>query len=94
MDLGGVRIHVGAGADAAARVIGAAAFTLGSDITFAARRYAPDTTQGRELLGHEVAHVAQVAAGAENGVRCYEAPEHQALGGLHGRHGRPRWGST
>jgi hypothetical protein len=54
-----VRIHV----DAQASRIGALAFTRGSDIHFAPGRYAPDTHQGRELLGHELSHVVQQRAG-------------------------------
>ena len=54
-----VRIHTGPGPAAAAGTIGAAAYTVGSDIVFGAGRYAPDTAPGRRLLAHELAHTIQ-----------------------------------
>src|SRR5262249_23850958 len=54
-----VRVHVGPQAER----IGAIAFTVGSDIYFAPGRYQPATVQGRQLLGHELAHVVQQRAG-------------------------------
>jgi hypothetical protein len=48
-----VRVHVGPQAER----IGAIAFTVGSDVYFAPGRYQPDTVQGQQLLGHELAHV-------------------------------------
>jgi ribosomal protein S18 acetylase RimI-like enzyme len=58
-DFSNVRVHVGPQAER----IGAIAFTLGSDIYFAPGRYQPDTVQGQQLLGHELAHVVQQRAG-------------------------------
>ena len=58
-DFAAVRIHVGRQAAA----IGALAFTAGSDIFFAQGRYLPQTTEGRRLLGHELAHVVQQRQG-------------------------------
>ena len=58
-DFSNVRVHVGPQAER----IGAIAFTLGSDIYFAPGRYQPDTVHGRQLLGHELAHVVQQRAG-------------------------------
>jgi hypothetical protein len=58
-DFSRVRIHADAGAAAAARAAGAAAYTLGPDITFAAGRYDPGSPAGRALLAHELAHVVQ-----------------------------------
>ncbi len=58
-DFSSVRIHVGGGADLAARVLGARAFTLGSDIGFAAGEYRPGDSEGRRLLAHELAHTLQ-----------------------------------
>ncbi len=56
---GRVRIHTGAEAAASARSLDAQAYTLGNDIVFGAGRYAPASSQGRGLLAHELAHVAQ-----------------------------------
>jgi hypothetical protein len=58
-DFSGVRVHVGPQAER----IGAIAFTTGSDIYFAPGRYQPDTIQGQQLLGHELAHVVQQRQG-------------------------------
>jgi 5-methylcytosine-specific restriction endonuclease McrA len=58
-DFSNVRVHVGPQAER----IGAIAFTVGSDIYFAPGRYQPDTLQGQQLLGHELAHVVQQCAG-------------------------------
>lgn len=58
-DFSAVRVHVG---PQAAR-IGAVAFTTGDDLYFAPGRYQPDTVQGQQLLGHELAHVLQQRQG-------------------------------
>jgi hypothetical protein len=58
-DFSGVRVHVGT---QAAR-IGALAFTTGNDIYFSPGRYQPETRQGQQLLGHELAHVIQQRQG-------------------------------
>ena len=54
-----VRIHVGHEAPS----IGALAFTHGSDLYFAPGQYNPQSTQGQQLLGHELTHVVQQRAG-------------------------------
>jgi hypothetical protein len=61
-DLGGVRIHTGAGAGEQAAALGARAFTAGGDITFADGQYDPQTPRGRTLLVHELTHVIQQGA--------------------------------
>lgn len=58
-DFSGVRVHVG---PQAAR-IGAIAFTTGNDLYFAPGRYQPDSVQGQQLIGHELAHVVQQRQG-------------------------------
>jgi hypothetical protein len=58
-DLSDVRVHV---MSAAARA-GVVAFTSGSDIYFAPRRYDPRSPEGLHLLGHELTHVAQQRRG-------------------------------
>jgi hypothetical protein len=64
IDLGQVRIHTDVDAAAAARRLHAEAFTYGTDIGFAAKRYTPDSSAGQRLLAHELAHVAQRYQGA------------------------------
>jgi hypothetical protein len=58
-DLGGVRVHTGAAADAAADAVQARAFTVGDDVVFGRGEFAPHGTPGRALLAHELAHVVQ-----------------------------------
>lgn len=54
-----VRVHTGPRADAAARAVGALAYTSGRDIVFRAGQYAPASPDGRRLLAHELTHVLQ-----------------------------------
>jgi hypothetical protein len=58
-ELGAVRIHTGSHANAAARAVNAAAYTVGRDIVFSDGAYAPHTGSGRRLLAHELTHVLQ-----------------------------------
>jgi hypothetical protein len=58
-----VRIHDGPAADRAARSVGARAFTLGESVVFARGEYRPQAPEGRALLAHELAHVAQAQGG-------------------------------
>nr|WP_295430327.1 DUF4157 domain-containing protein [uncultured Thiodictyon sp.] len=63
-DLGDVRIHTDGAADRSALAVGAQAYAVGRHIAFAPGRYAPDTQDGRYLLGHELAHTIQQGASA------------------------------
>jgi hypothetical protein len=58
-DFSAVRIYQ----DGEAEAVGALAFTRGTDIHFAPGRYDPYGAAGRQLLGHELTHVAQQAQG-------------------------------
>lgn len=58
-DLSAVRVHRDAIAAQAADALDARAFTSGNRIAFAAGAYAPGTPDGKALLAHELAHVAQ-----------------------------------
>ena len=58
-DLGAARVHAGPRADAAARAIGASAFTRGTEIFLGERVEAGDLG----VLAHEATHVAQAARG-------------------------------
>jgi hypothetical protein len=57
--LGHARIHSGPSVDAAARALGAEAFTVGSHMYFADGALAPGTADGDRRLGHELIHVLQ-----------------------------------
>ena len=58
-DFSQVRVHVGREAAETARALHAKAFTHGRNIVFGAGEYRPETTQGRKLIAHELAHVVQ-----------------------------------
>lgn len=59
MDFGRVRIVADARAEKAAASVNARAFAMGDTIVFDRGAYAPQTSAGRALLAHELAHVAQ-----------------------------------
>lgn len=54
-----VRVHTDATADALNDAVAARAFTTGSDIYFAQGEYRPGTSDGNQLLAHELSHVIQ-----------------------------------
>jgi hypothetical protein len=83
-DFSRVRVHADEHASASARAIGAPAYTVGPHIAFDAGRYTPQTSAGRGLLAHELAHVVQQrnagALGNDEGLTLWSsAPaEHEA----------------
>src|SRR5438105_6428520 len=58
-DFGSVRVHTDDQAARSAAAVDAQAFTLGSEIYFGAGEFQSDTSDGQELLGHELTHVVQ-----------------------------------
>lgn len=58
-DFSSVRIHQGEQAPQ----VGALAYTQGEHVYFAPGQFAPGTTAGKELLGHELTHVIQQRGG-------------------------------
>lgn len=60
-DLSKVRVHGDVKAAAAARSVGALAFTVGDHIVFGAGAFRPERSSGRRLLAHELAHTLQQA---------------------------------
>ncbi len=92
VDVSAARVHADAAAHRAAAALGARAFTIGSDVFFAAGAYDPHTSDGVELIAHELAHVAQNLRGGapasaghgrrdgrgRNVSRPDDAQEHQA----------------
>jgi hypothetical protein len=61
-DFSHVRVHNDGKAAALSSSLNARAFTIGSDVAFAAGEYRPGTMIGDALLAHELAHVAQQGA--------------------------------
>lgn len=58
-DFSRVRVHTDGKANESAQVVNALAYTVGQDIVFGAKQYAPETTVGRQLMAHELTHVVQ-----------------------------------
>ncbi len=59
-DLSGVSVHPNSGK---ATEVGALAYTQGADVHVAPGHYNPGTSSGKQLLGHELTHVAQQMEG-------------------------------
>jgi Domain of unknown function (DUF4157) len=77
-DFSDVKIHNdGAGSDAAVAA-GARAVTSGRDVAFARGFFAPETSKGRLLLAHELAHVVQQGRGAGSSRDAAETDAKQA----------------
>ena len=62
-DFSNVRLHRDAAGAEAAEAAGAKAFTIGQHIAMGPGRFALGTAAGRQLLGHELAHVMQQRRG-------------------------------
>ncbi|HEV3037642.1 MAG TPA: DUF4157 domain-containing protein [Candidatus Angelobacter sp.] len=58
-DFGHVRVHADDKAGESAEAIQALAYTMRNNIVFAPRRFAPESSIGKRLLAHELAHVIQ-----------------------------------
>ncbi len=58
-DFSRVRVHTDERAVDSARAVEALAYTVGSDVVFGAGQYAPETSGGKKLIAHELAHVVQ-----------------------------------
>ncbi len=65
-DFGNVRVHSDPSAAESARAVNAQAYTVGRHIVFNRGNYTPATDKGRQLLGHELAHVVQQSGAIGN----------------------------
>jgi hypothetical protein len=61
-DFSHVRIHTGEGAATLSRQLGAQAFTVGGHVYFGQDRFRPESSEGRELIAHELTHTIQQGA--------------------------------
>ena len=76
-----VRVHDDVRAAESARAVNAQAYAVGHDIVFDSGRYEPESLEGRQLIAHELAHVAQQRDAPEfmsGGVVIAESPAHEA----------------
>ncbi len=58
-DFSNVRVHTGSRTTSLAKGLRAQAFTRGSDVYFGSGKYAPNTSSGKRLVAHELAHTVQ-----------------------------------
>jgi hypothetical protein len=76
-DFSDVRVHHDAAAAREAENLNALAFTENRDIVFAAGQYQPETSGGRRVLAHELAHVTQQSSRQVAGVQRLPNPNPQ-----------------
>jgi hypothetical protein len=69
-DFSKIRIHSDMAAAASARALDARAYTFGRDIVFGAGELAPETSEGRRLLAHELVHAVQQRAAPLSGANA------------------------
>lgn len=66
-DFSDVRLHTDPQASRSAEAVNAHAYTVGSDVVFRSDRWNPDSSDGRQTLAHELAHVVQQRSGPVDG---------------------------
>ena len=71
---GDIRVHADGYAAALARAVSARAFTVGSDLFFAAGAYRPGSRDGDKLIAHEVTHAVQQRGAVRSGPLSVSAP--------------------
>ena len=73
-DFSKVRVHTDPEAAASARSVRAHAYTVGNDVVFAHKQYAPHSPAGQRLIAHELAHVVEQTAGGQAAIRLQRYP--------------------
>ena len=73
-DFSNVKIHTGHDAARSAASLNARAYTFGRDVVFGAGQYSPETSAGRRLIAHELAHVVQQRSGGAAAQRVMRSP--------------------
>jgi hypothetical protein len=66
-DFGDVRIHNDSRASDSALAVNAQAYTVGNDIVFQSDRYQPHSSEGQQMIAHELTHVVQQRSGPVSG---------------------------
>ena len=80
-----VRIHDDASAHDRARSINARAFSRGNSIWFGDGEYTPHSREGRRLIAHELAHVAQMREGMAGAETIYRQVSQEQANTIHGK---------
>ncbi len=76
-DFSGVKIHTDSEAVRLSQGLNAKAFTTGNDIYFNEGQYQPESSDGKRLLAHELAHVRQQGSGVIR--RCIDPKKNDPL---------------
>ena len=79
-DFSRVRVHTDGQAADMSRQIQAKAFTHGSDIYFSQGQYAPESTEGKRLLAHELTHTVQQGSVSSGLLQRRRVPDASDLG--------------
>jgi hypothetical protein len=69
-----VRVHTDDHANALASSVSARAFTTGTDVYFAKGEYSPGSSDGQQLLAHELTHVVQQRGAPSSGPLTVSQP--------------------
>jgi hypothetical protein len=70
-DFNKVRVHTDAKAAESTSAVNALAYTVGHDIVFGSRQYAPSTPEGKKLLAHELTHVVEQYDAVQGGYNTH-----------------------
>lgn len=82
-DFSQVRVHTDPDAVQLSRELNARAFTTGNDIYFNTGQYAPHSSEGTQLLAHELTHVVQQGAAGKSVQRsCNDGACDSCAGGI------------
>jgi len=76
-DFSKVRVHSDEKAAESARRLNALAYTVGRDVVFGTRQYAPETGKGQRLLAHELMHVVHQRDGAPRALSRVASAVHE-----------------
>ncbi len=87
-DFSSVRVYANDAAAESAASIDAQAYTVGHDVVFGAGHWSPDTTAGRRLLAHELAHVTQQSKSSTGAPSTSSEPEADVTAATVARGGR------
>jgi hypothetical protein len=66
-DFSRVRVHADGESARSAEAVGARAYTVNKDVVFGSGEWRPQTSAGKRLLAHELAHVVQQSDGPNSG---------------------------
>jgi hypothetical protein len=70
-----VSVHTDEKADQLAQSVSAKAFTTGNDVYFAKNQYNPGSSDGQQLLAHELTHVVQQRGASSSGPLQVSQPQ-------------------